>query len=128
LDNRLDIDRSSYNVRAYGPRPVNGSFNGHYHPAQSDKPSSGLSVIALGAFMTQQLAPREMVLDPIIAVRSLCLLLRIAALARRWSRSTSPGPSPVAGASSGGLPQSRDAFSMSTVECRSSFFRSEPGR
>jgi AAA domain len=74
LDNRLDIDRSSYNVRAYGPRPVNGSLNGHYHPAQSDKPSSGLSVIALDAFMTQQLAPREMVLDPIIAVRSLCLL------------------------------------------------------
>ena len=74
MDNELDIDRGSYNVRAYGPRPVNGSLNGHHHPAQPDKPSSGLSIIALEAFMNQQLAPREMVLDPIIAVRSLCLL------------------------------------------------------
>jgi putative DNA primase/helicase len=73
LDNRLEIDRASYVVRAYGPRPVNGSFNGQNGPAQPDM-SSSLNIIALETFMTQQLAPREMVLDPIIAVRSLCLL------------------------------------------------------
>ena len=97
MDNRLDIDRGSYTVRSHGPRPVNGSLNAHHHPAESVKPSSGLSIIALEAFMTQQLAPREMVLDPIIAVRSLVFSLPIAASARRWSPSTSPGPSPVAG-------------------------------
>jgi hypothetical protein len=74
MDSQQDIDRSSYTVRAYEPRQVNGSLNRSHHPAQSDKPSSGLSIIALEAFMTQQLAPREMVLDSIIAVRSLCLL------------------------------------------------------
>jgi putative DNA primase/helicase len=39
-----------------------------------DNLRSGFSTIALEAFMSQQLVAREMVVDPIISVRSLCLL------------------------------------------------------
>jgi hypothetical protein len=49
--------------------------NGHDHAGVHHcSVRTGLDVIALEAFMSQQLAPREMVLDPIIATRSLCLL------------------------------------------------------